>query len=191
MRERYHRSDGLPAILSPKSAPRRARRLGAPNLVAFPSSLALTHSLRGCRRVLPPAGNFLSSAKESHQRTPQGTDGSLTSFVLLRQVRKGLNVVLPVRLTRSAVPQGHFLALRAQGAPAHKCAVLRSTVRKLHRTQSPPCLKGKQPKRRRWRMQRGCFEAAPRLAGANSARETAGATVSKKASHPLPQIRTP
>ncbi|MBP3494548.1 MAG: hypothetical protein J6J83_08115 [Oscillospiraceae bacterium] len=33
-------------------------------------------------------------------------------------------------------------------------------------------------------MQRGCFEAAPRLAGANSARETAGATVG-----PSPQQR--
>ena len=36
---------------------------------------------------------------------------------------------------------------------------------------------GKAPKRRLWRIQRGGFEAAPRLAGANSTRQPAGATV--------------
>ena len=63
-----------------------------------PSALTLTRSLLCRWRVLSPTGNFLSSAKESHQRTPQGTDGSLTSFALLRQIRKPLNVALPVLL---------------------------------------------------------------------------------------------
>ena len=31
--------------------------------------------------------------------------------------------------------------------------------------------------RRRWRMQRGCFEEVPRLAAVNSGRESAGTTV--------------
>ncbi len=41
-----------------------------------------------------PLGNFLSSAKESHQRTPQGTDGSLTSFILPQGCCKSLNMAL-------------------------------------------------------------------------------------------------
>ena len=36
---------------------------------------------------------------------------------------------------------------------------------------------GKQPMRRQWRMQRGCFEEVPRLAAVNSGRESAGTTV--------------
>ena len=78
------------------------------------TALTLTHSLLCRWRVLPPAGNFLSSAKESHQRTPQGTDGSLTSFALLRQIRKPLNVVLPLRLTRSTA---YFAAKVERCAP--------------------------------------------------------------------------
>jgi len=35
----------------------------------------------------------------------------------------------------------------------------------------------KAPKRRRWRIKRGGFEEVPRLAGVNSARESAGAMV--------------
>ena len=40
-------------------------------------------------------------------------------------------------------------------------------------------LLGKAAMRRRWRMQRGAFEAAPRFSGANSARESDGATMGK------------
>ena len=40
-------------------------------------------------------------------------------------------------------------------------------------------LLGKAPMRRRWRMQRGAFEAAPRFSGVNSARESDGATMGK------------
>ena len=45
--------------------------------------LALTDSLLCCRLVLSPTGNFLStSGKKVTKETPQGTDGSLTSYVL-------------------------------------------------------------------------------------------------------------
>nr|DAO48237.1 MAG TPA: hypothetical protein [Caudoviricetes sp.] len=33
---------------------------------------------------MPPAGNFLSIAKESYQRTPAETDGFCTSFVVCK-----------------------------------------------------------------------------------------------------------
>ena len=65
--------------------------------------LTLTYSLLCRRLVLSPTASFLSnSGKKRGKETPQGTDGSLTSFALLRQIRKPLNVALPLRLTRSA-----------------------------------------------------------------------------------------
>ncbi len=68
-----------------------------------PSSLTLTHSLLCRWLVLPPAGNFCHQRQKS-PKTPQGTDGSLTSFALSRQVRKPLNVVWTLHLPRSATP---------------------------------------------------------------------------------------
>ena len=59
----------------------------------FHSPLALSHSLRGGRHVLSPTATFLStSGKKGGKETPQGTDGSLTSFILSQQVHKPLNV---------------------------------------------------------------------------------------------------
>ena len=58
--------------------------------------LALTDSLLCGRLVLSPTGNFLStSGKKVTKETPQGTDGSLTSFI--RQAvptKTGQNVAL-------------------------------------------------------------------------------------------------
>ncbi|MBR5216935.1 MAG: hypothetical protein IKV68_01095, partial [Oscillospiraceae bacterium] len=62
------------------------------------SALTLTDSLPCCDLVLSPTATFLSnSGKKGGKETPQGTDGSLTSFILSQWYNKPLNVELPVR----------------------------------------------------------------------------------------------
>ena len=111
---------------------RRARRLGAPNLVVFLSSLTLTRSLQYRWRVMSPTASFLSnSGKKRGKETPQGTDGSLTSLRGSREKndkpfsRANWNSIfpwqrhaLPHRLTITVAPADS----RALFAPANRGA---------------------------------------------------------------------
>ncbi len=97
----------------------QVRSTAKPEGLSF--SLTLTHSLLCRWLVLSPTASFLSnSGKKRGKDTPQGPDGSLTSFVLLQVYYKPLNVALSVLLSRLAA---HFSA---------NAGVLSSTVLFFH-----------------------------------------------------------
>lgn len=68
---------------------------------------ACTHMLPAVAIPCPVAdGLFFSAAKEKRKKTPQGTDGSLPSFILSQQILKPLHAEQALPLTRSAAYPG-------------------------------------------------------------------------------------
>ena len=103
---------------------------------------------------MPPAGNFLSIAKESTQRTPLETDGFKTSFVECKSY------------FLNPAETGNWSASTHAAATLGGCRGLPLYRLKIHlpnRTVIPR----KPPKCRLWRIQRGGFKKVSRFSGHN------------------------